>query len=68
MSGGADSISRLTGQITRASGPDHAHHGHDGGSAPTPDCGLRTRSWDVAYRKLQHMVEGTRMAKEQLGL
>jgi 5-methyltetrahydropteroyltriglutamate--homocysteine methyltransferase len=34
----------------------------------TPDCGLRTRSWDVAYRKLQHMVEGTRMAKEQLGL
>jgi 5-methyltetrahydropteroyltriglutamate--homocysteine methyltransferase len=34
----------------------------------TPDCGLRTRSWDVAYRKLQHMVEGTRLAKEQLGL
>jgi 5-methyltetrahydropteroyltriglutamate--homocysteine methyltransferase len=34
----------------------------------TPDCGLRTRSWDVAYRKLQHMVEGTWMAKEQLGL
>jgi 5-methyltetrahydropteroyltriglutamate--homocysteine methyltransferase len=34
----------------------------------TPDCGLRTRSWDVAYRKLQNMVEGTRMAKRSLGL
>jgi 5-methyltetrahydropteroyltriglutamate--homocysteine methyltransferase len=33
-----------------------------------PDCGLRTRSWDVAYRKLVNMVEGTRMAKESLGL
>ena len=34
----------------------------------TPDCGLRTRSWDVAYRKLQNMVEGTRLAKQALGL
>jgi 5-methyltetrahydropteroyltriglutamate--homocysteine methyltransferase len=34
----------------------------------TPDCGLRTRSWDVAYRKLVNMVEGTRMAKKALGL
>jgi 5-methyltetrahydropteroyltriglutamate--homocysteine methyltransferase len=34
----------------------------------TPDCGLRTRSWDVAYRKLVNMVEGTRMAKTELGL
>jgi 5-methyltetrahydropteroyltriglutamate--homocysteine methyltransferase len=34
----------------------------------TPDCGLRTRSWDVAYRKLRNMVEGTRMAREALGL
>jgi 5-methyltetrahydropteroyltriglutamate--homocysteine methyltransferase len=34
----------------------------------TPDCGLRTRSWDVAYRKLQNMVEGTRLAKATLGL
>ena len=34
----------------------------------TPDCGLRTRSWDVAYRKLQNMVDGTRMAKAALGL
>ena len=34
----------------------------------TPDCGLRTRSWDVAYRKLQNMVEGTQMAKQALGL
>src|SRR5207253_7823355 len=34
----------------------------------SPDCGLRTRSWDVAYRKLQVMVEGTRLAKQALGL
>jgi 5-methyltetrahydropteroyltriglutamate--homocysteine methyltransferase len=34
----------------------------------TPDCGLRTRSWDVAYRKLQNMVEGTQLAKRTLGL
>ena len=34
----------------------------------TPDCGLRTRSWDVAYRKLVNMVEGVRLAKGQLGL
>jgi 5-methyltetrahydropteroyltriglutamate--homocysteine methyltransferase len=34
----------------------------------TPDCGLRTRSWDVAYAKLVNMVEGTEQAKEQLGL
>jgi 5-methyltetrahydropteroyltriglutamate--homocysteine methyltransferase len=34
----------------------------------TPDCGLRTRSWDVAYRKLVNMVQGTRLAKAALGL
>jgi 5-methyltetrahydropteroyltriglutamate--homocysteine methyltransferase len=34
----------------------------------TPDCGLRTRSWEVAYKKLQNMVEGTRLAKDALGL
>jgi 5-methyltetrahydropteroyltriglutamate--homocysteine methyltransferase len=34
----------------------------------TPDCGLRTRSWDVAYRKLQNMVEGTELAKRALGI
>ncbi|TMK85545.1 MAG: hypothetical protein E6G44_06890 [Actinobacteria bacterium] len=34
----------------------------------TPDCGLRTRSWDVAHRKLVNMVEGTRLAKARLGL
>jgi 5-methyltetrahydropteroyltriglutamate--homocysteine methyltransferase len=31
-----------------------------------PDCGLRTRSWDVAYDKLRNMVEGTRLAEEAL--
>jgi 5-methyltetrahydropteroyltriglutamate--homocysteine methyltransferase len=33
-----------------------------------PDCGLRTRSWDVALGKLTNMVAGTRMAKDELGL
>jgi 5-methyltetrahydropteroyltriglutamate--homocysteine methyltransferase len=32
----------------------------------TPDCGLRTRSWDVAYAKLVNMVEGTRLAEREL--
>ena len=34
----------------------------------TPDCGLRTRSWEVAYEKLRAMVEGTELAKSSLGL
>lgn len=33
-----------------------------------PDCGLRTRSWEVAYRKLQSMAEGVELAKRELGL
>jgi 5-methyltetrahydropteroyltriglutamate--homocysteine methyltransferase len=33
-----------------------------------PDCGLRTRSWDVAYRKLESMVAGVELAKDRLGL
>ena len=32
----------------------------------TPDCGLRTRSWDVAFQKLVNMVEGARLAEEVL--
>jgi 5-methyltetrahydropteroyltriglutamate--homocysteine methyltransferase len=28
-----------------------------------PDCGLRTRTWDVVYEKLANMVEGTRLAE-----
>jgi 5-methyltetrahydropteroyltriglutamate--homocysteine methyltransferase len=31
-----------------------------------PDCGLRTRSLDVAYQKLSNMVKGTEMAREVL--
>ncbi len=34
----------------------------------TPDCGLRTRSWKVAYEKLRNMTAGVRMAREQLGI
>ncbi|MGH2681995.1 MAG: hypothetical protein ACRDIX_02035 [Actinomycetota bacterium] len=33
-----------------------------------PDCGLRTRSWDVAYRKLDSLVTGVQLAKKSLGL
>ena len=31
-----------------------------------PDCGLRTRSWDVVYDKLVNMVQGTRLAEDVL--
>jgi 5-methyltetrahydropteroyltriglutamate--homocysteine methyltransferase len=31
-----------------------------------PDCGLRTRTWDVAYEKLARMVEGARLAEAAL--
>ncbi len=30
----------------------------------TPDCGLRTRSWKVAYKKLANMVEGVYLASK----
>jgi 5-methyltetrahydropteroyltriglutamate--homocysteine methyltransferase len=33
-----------------------------------PDCGLRTRSWDVALAKLENMVRGAQLAKASLGL
>jgi 5-methyltetrahydropteroyltriglutamate--homocysteine methyltransferase len=33
-----------------------------------PDCGLRTRSWEIAYAKLENMVAGVRLAKRSLGL
>lgn len=31
-----------------------------------PDCGLRTRTWDVAFAKLQNLVEGARLARETI--
>ena len=31
-----------------------------------PDCGLRTRSLEVAWKKLTAMVEGARMARATL--
>ena len=33
-----------------------------------PDCGLRTRTWDVAFAKLQNLVEGARLARETLAV
>ncbi|HEV8358832.1 MAG TPA: hypothetical protein VGR28_00100 [Candidatus Thermoplasmatota archaeon] len=32
-----------------------------------PDCGLRTRSWDVAFQKLQSIAQGAAMARATLG-
>ena len=34
----------------------------------TPDCGLRTRSWTVAYDKLRNMTAGVELARKELGL
>jgi 5-methyltetrahydropteroyltriglutamate--homocysteine methyltransferase len=34
----------------------------------TPDCGLRTRSWAVAYQKLRNMTAGVALARRELGL
>lgn len=34
----------------------------------TPDCGLRTRTWEVSYDKLTNMVAGVKLAKRELGL
>jgi methionine synthase II (cobalamin-independent) len=31
-----------------------------------PDCGLRTRSWDVVHEKLSNMVAGARLAEDVL--
>jgi len=32
-----------------------------------PDCGLRTRSWDVAYNKLTNLVAGVQLARAAIG-
>jgi 5-methyltetrahydropteroyltriglutamate--homocysteine methyltransferase len=34
----------------------------------TPDCGLRTRTWSVAYQKLANMTAGVELAKGELGI
>ena len=31
-----------------------------------PDCGLRTRSWDITYEKLKVIEEGTKLARAQV--
>jgi 5-methyltetrahydropteroyltriglutamate--homocysteine methyltransferase len=33
---------------------------------PSPDCGLRTRTWDVAFDKLKATVEGAQLARDSL--
>ena len=32
-----------------------------------PDCGLRTRTWDVSLAKLRNMVDGVHLANQQIG-
>ena len=32
----------------------------------SPDCGLRTRSWEISFRKLKNMVLGAVLAREAL--
>lgn len=34
----------------------------------SPDCGLRTRTWEVTFAKLRNMVEGVHLAKKELGI
>lgn len=34
----------------------------------SPDCGLRTRTWDVSFDKLKNMVEGRDLALREIGL
>ena len=34
---------------------------------PTPDCGLRTRTWDVSFKKLSVTVAGARLAEKYFG-
>jgi 5-methyltetrahydropteroyltriglutamate--homocysteine methyltransferase len=34
----------------------------------TPDCGLRTRSWKVAYEKLRNMTAGVELARKELSI
>ena len=33
---------------------------------PSPDCGLRTRTWEVAYQKLVNQTQGTRLAEKYI--
>ena len=33
---------------------------------PSPDCGLRTRNWDVAFQKMSAVVEGARLAAREV--
>lgn len=32
-----------------------------------PDCGLRTRSWRIAFKKLRNMVEACKLARKEFG-
>lgn len=33
---------------------------------PSPDCGLRTRTWEVAFKKMERTVQGSRLAEQRL--
>ncbi|MEM2149873.1 MAG: hypothetical protein QXO46_08405, partial [Nitrososphaerota archaeon] len=39
-------------------------HGDESKIIACNDCGLRTRSWDIAYMKEKNLVKGAMMAEE----
>ncbi|HTP54765.1 MAG TPA: hypothetical protein VML94_07415 [Thermoplasmata archaeon] len=55
-------VALVTDRILRAS----RHLGDPDRIRVNPDCGLRTRSWDVIWAKLTHMTQGAAKAREQL--
>ena len=30
-----------------------------------PDCGLRTRTWEISYQKLENLIKGAKLAREE---
>ncbi|MGP8078063.1 MAG: hypothetical protein ACLQD8_00750 [Thermoplasmata archaeon] len=57
-----ESAETVADRIVRAS----RHLGDPTRIRVNPDCGLRTRSWDVIWAKLTHMVEGAARARRTL--
>ncbi|MFY9717261.1 MAG: hypothetical protein WAK40_04935 [Thermoplasmata archaeon] len=58
-----ESVDLVTDRILRAS----RHLGDPSRIRVNPDCGLRTRSWDVIWSKLSRMTEGAQQARRTIG-
>ncbi len=54
-----ESVATVADRIARAS----RYLGDPSRIRVNPDCGLRTRSWEVIWGKLTHMVEGAELAR-----